>query len=207
MRESKFVQVCMKISDLIIMNVIFLICCIPIITIGASVTGLYYTTLKMARDQETSPIYKNFFASFRQNFKQSTLVWLIMLVFGGFLYVDFRITTVMEDATARSLLFGFLIVMLIVYLCIWAYVFPLIARFENTIGNMIRNAMRISTMKIHYTFPILVLNASPLLVLFVNGDFIKWFLAAYTFIWFAGVAYINSKMLVELFEKINGGLD
>lgn len=207
MRESRFVQACMKISDLIILNVIFLVCCIPVITIGASITGLYYTTLKMVRDQETSPIYKNFFASFRQNFKQSTIVWLIMLVFGGFLYVDFRITTVMEGATARSLLFGFLIVMLIIYLCIWAYVFPMIARFENTTGNMIRNAMRMSAMKIQYTFPILVLNLSPLLVLFVDGELIKWFLAAYTFIWFAGAAYMNSKMLVALFEKINGGLE
>ena len=56
-----------KMADLLILNLLALICCIPIITIGASMTAMSYVTLKMVRDEECY-IAKDFFKSFRQNF-------------------------------------------------------------------------------------------------------------------------------------------
>ena len=60
-----------KVADLILLNILTMICCLPIITIGASMTALHYVVLKMVRDEE-SYIVRSYFKSFRQNFKQAT---------------------------------------------------------------------------------------------------------------------------------------
>ena len=70
-----------KLGDLIILNVLWLITSIPIVTIGASTTALYYVTLKLVRDEDGYTI-RSFFKSFKENFKQSTIIWLIMLAVG-----------------------------------------------------------------------------------------------------------------------------
>ena len=73
-----------RLADLIGLNFLFLICCLPVFTIGAAWTALYYVTVKMVRKEE-SYIWKDFFKSFRENFKQATLIWLInMLVLAIF---------------------------------------------------------------------------------------------------------------------------
>ena len=79
-----------KVADLFILNILCLICCIPIVTAGASITAMFYVTMKMVKNEE-SYIIKSFFKSFKQNFKQATVINLIMLVLAVILYVDMRI--------------------------------------------------------------------------------------------------------------------
>ena len=79
-----------KLADLILLNLLFIICCIPIVTIGASITAMYYVTLKMVRNEE-SYLFRSFFKSFKQNLKQSTVIWLILLAVSIVLWMDFRI--------------------------------------------------------------------------------------------------------------------
>ena len=87
--DNKFFTVMGRVADLIMLNVVFLICCLPIVTIGASLTALHYVTLKMARNEE-SYIIRSFFKSFKQNFKQATVINLIMLAVAAILYMDLR---------------------------------------------------------------------------------------------------------------------
>ena len=74
--DSPLMSTLNKITDIILLNLCTLICCIPIITIGASLTAAHYTALKMHRDTDNYVI-KNFFHSFLQNLKQSTVLWLL----------------------------------------------------------------------------------------------------------------------------------
>ena len=67
-----------KVANLMILNVLTIICCIPIFTAGAAITALYYVTIKMARGDDPY-IIKGYFKSFKENFKQATIIWLIML--------------------------------------------------------------------------------------------------------------------------------
>lgn len=76
-----------KFGDLILLNILFVICSIPIFTIGASTTAVYYVTLKLARNDDGYTI-RSFFKSFKENFKQSTIIWLILLVVGIILGID-----------------------------------------------------------------------------------------------------------------------
>ena len=72
--EGPFFNVLNRLSDLVILNVLWFICCLPIVTIGASTTALYYVTIKIVNDEDAY-VAKNFFKSFRQNFLQSTVIW------------------------------------------------------------------------------------------------------------------------------------
>ena len=76
-----------KLGDLVLLNLLWVICCIPVFTAGAATTAVYYVTLKLVRDDDGSTI-KSFFHSFTQNFKQATAIWLMILVAGGLLGFD-----------------------------------------------------------------------------------------------------------------------
>ncbi|MGN1184899.1 MAG: DUF624 domain-containing protein, partial [Oliverpabstia sp.] len=69
--DNKFFTFMGKVADLMILNLLCIVCCLPIVTAGASITALYYVTLKIARNEETY-IARGFFHSFKENFKQAT---------------------------------------------------------------------------------------------------------------------------------------
>ena len=70
-----------KFCDILLLNILWTLCSVPIVTIGASTTAVYYVTLKLVRDEE-GPTVRSFFRSFKENFKQATVIWLILLVAG-----------------------------------------------------------------------------------------------------------------------------
>ncbi len=136
-----------KLADLILLNFITAICCLPVITIGASLTAMHYVALKIVRDEE-SYIIKTFFRSFKENFKQATLLWLIHLLLIALLVYDF----IVVYYSVNSLPFwagpALLSVTGVLYL-LSLHIFPLQAKFVNTIGKTIRNSVMIGIM----TFP------------------------------------------------------
>ena len=85
--DNKFFTFMNKVADLCILNIICLVCCIPIVTAGASITAMYYVTLKMVRNEEAY-IVRSFFKSFKDNFKQATIINLIMIAVGAVLYLE-----------------------------------------------------------------------------------------------------------------------
>ena len=140
-------------------NILWFICSIPIFTIGASTTALYYTCLKIVRNEEGN-VTKTFFKSFKENFRQATVIWLILFAIGSFLAFDFyvlynlRLNTAMPMAAFWTILLAILIGAIIIYLIVLFMIFPLQASVINTTPNMFKNAFLIGT---HYLFaPILV---------------------------------------------------
>ena len=91
--DSPIMRFLNLVADLMIMNFVVTLCCLPIITIGASVTAMHYVMLKMVRGED-GYLVKDFFKSFKLNFKQATIIWLIMLLLiavfvGDFFIVNF----------------------------------------------------------------------------------------------------------------------
>ena len=109
--DGPVVQFLSKVADLMWLNILTIVCCIPVITIGASLTALNYMALKIVRNEETY-ITKGFFKAFKENFKQSTVIWLIFMVLFSVIYVDYRIVLT-TDVQIGNLLRG-LIVMVVV---------------------------------------------------------------------------------------------
>ncbi|TGY95112.1 DUF624 domain-containing protein [Petralouisia muris] len=130
-----------KIVYSVYLNILWFICCIPIVTIGASTTALFYVTLKISKNEEGN-LTKAFFHSFKENFKQGTIIWLILLILGIILGIDGYVVYHMRFENALwTLCTAFLIVAAIAYAVVLMYIFPLLARFDNTIGAMFKNAL------------------------------------------------------------------
>ena len=89
--DGKFFSALSRMADLVILNILFWACCLPVVTIGASITAMYAVTKKMAEDRE-GYIFKGFFIAFKENFRQSTIMWLILLVPIGIVSADMYIS-------------------------------------------------------------------------------------------------------------------
>jgi len=125
------------------LNILWLICCLPVFTAGASTTALFYVSLKIAKDEE-GHITRSFFRSFKENFRQSTIIWLILLGVGIILGIDGYVFYHMRfDSMLWTLGAAVFIVALVAYAIILMYIFPLLARFDNTVPAMFKNALMI----------------------------------------------------------------
>lgn len=129
--------------DLVLLNVLFVISCIPIFTIGAALTSLQYVMVT-GWDTQNSKLIKMYTRSFKQNFKQSTVVWLVMLVVGAFFaatgWMIYQQSKVDDSVIFMAIVIVFVLICL-AYLCIFTYIWPMIAKFENTTLMMVVNSL------------------------------------------------------------------
>lgn len=152
--DSPFGQFLMKLCYGCYLNLLWFVCCIPIVTVGASTTALYYTSLKIVRGEDRF-LAKKFFRSFRENFRQSTVLWLIMLAVGLFLGADgyivyhLRASSTGAPAVLWTLILALLIGAAVLYTIVLIFVFPLVASVSNTTLAMLKNSFFIGT---HYLF-------------------------------------------------------
>ena len=152
--ESKFSQLLIKLCYSCYLNLLWFVCSLPVFTIGASTTALYYVSLKIVREEETS-LTRMFFKAFRENFRQSTILWLILLAVGlllvgdGYILYHLRATSTGALAIMWTLLLALIIVAAIAYVIVLIYVFPLVASVTNTNREMLKNSFFIGT---HYLF-------------------------------------------------------
>ena len=159
--DSKFSQLLLKLSCSCYLNILWFICSLPIVTIGASTTALYYACLKVIRDEE-SHAWKLFFHSFKENFKQATQLWLILLGAGLFLGADGYILYHLRKSSTGvmpviwTLILALVIAASIMYVIVLLYIFPLLASVHNTNAAMIKNAFLIGT---HYLFATILIFA------------------------------------------------
>ena len=154
-----------RLSDIVILNVVFFICCLPVFTIGASLTALSSITQKMARKEE-GYIVRGFFRAFRQNFRQSTVIWLIMCFLGLIFALDFRILRGLNGGAYVSAALGVLLVLSMIYFFEFIYVFPLLARFDNTLMNTMKNALLLSVKYLPWTVLLTLLAVLPYIALY-----------------------------------------
>ena len=139
--DGPVLQFVNKIVYSVYLNILWFICCIPVITIGASTTALFYVTLKISKNEEGS-ITKAFFHSFKENLRQGTVIWLILLAFGIILGIDGYVLYHMRfENVFWTLCTAVFCVAAAAYAIILMYIFPLLARFDNTIVAMFKNAL------------------------------------------------------------------
>ena len=168
---------------------------IPIVTIGASTTAMYYVTLKLVRDEDGYTI-RSFFRSFRENFKQSTIIWLIFLAAGIVLGVDlfFFIRMFAGDEKVKIVMTSIFVALSFVYVAMFTYVFPLQARFYNPVKRTIFNAFFMSVRHLLQTIGILAIDAA---LVFLSVTYIPQILL----FGIALFAFVNSYILSSVFRK------
>ena len=189
-----------RIADFIILNVLWVICSIPIITIGASTTALYTVMLKIVKNEE-GYIARDFFKAFRENFKQSTAIWLVFLLLGIILIVDYSALVLMPERVAGILRVLFLI-MGVLLISGAVYAFALQARFVNTVKNTLKNAAILVFARLPFTVLIIVFTLVPVIATFLTVQTIVIGFSLWLFIGAALVAWLNSLLLRIIFRKL-----
>lgn len=185
-----------RIADLIWLNILMVLCCIPIVTAGASITAMYTITIKMVM-KEDGYITKGFFKAFKNNFKQATIIWLIILAAVVMFYADYRIVVFSGITFPKVMLILLAAVFLIAY-GTYLYLFPALARYENTIRNTIRNAFLLSISNFPKTIMLMVIQCLPIIVIYISEMLVPIVLMMSGSL----VAYISSWIYVSIFKKL-----
>lgn len=191
-----------KLGDLIILNVLWLICSIPIFTIGASTTAVYYVTMKLVRDDD-GYTFRSFFRSFKENFKQATVIWLLMLVTGIILGFDiyFFLHVLTGSSMFRTMFTAAIGALALIWLFIFSYVFPLQCRFYNPVKKTLFNAFFMSIRHFFRTAGMLIMDG----VLIVFTLFSVYFMPQFTILaimfGFPMMAFLNSYILNAVFNN------
>ena len=168
-----------KLFDIGWLSLIYVVFCVPLVTIGAATTSLYYVSAKVLR-KDRGYVWSEFWHSFKLNFKPATLMWLIFAAIYGLLY--FNLTTFNTSNAAGGYLVGAYIALAFIVICVAGYAFCLLSRFNMNVRGILRYALYMSFRHFLHTLCFLaILFAAgfgiyagfrvqlPILLLFVPG--------------------------------------
>ena len=190
--DSPFFKFINKILYSVWLNILWVICCIPIITIGPATTALFYCCQKIVNDEE-GYITKSFFHSFKTNLKQGITIGVIMTLLGLAIGFDgYRLYHLHNTSYIWTIFLAILIVAAIAYFLIASWIFPLLAHYENTVLNMFKNSIILSVRFI-------VCSALMLCVYFIMLVVIVRFFTPAIIFGMGTCSLINSMLLKNIF--------
>lgn len=198
--DSPLMRFLTKIADLMVLNILFCVTSIPLITIGASWTALYSVTLKMVRDEEGS-VSRSYFRSFRQNFRQATLLWLGVLVVLALLVLDIRVLNGMSEGTAPGLFRVGVEILALLGIMVLQYLFPSLARFEASLADTLKNACMMALAHLPKTALMTAAAVGAVWITLINNTTIAVGLMVWPLIGFSLMAFGNSGILRKIFDN------
>ena len=197
--DSAFYRFMNKISELLLVNVLFLSGCLGIITIGPSLTAMYTVVMRMKRN-ESGYIGREFWKSYKENFRQSVVMNILFLVIGGVLYFDIILSGMIQDGFGRMLKVIFLFLG-ILYISVLSYLFAVQSRFENTIKNTIRNAFWMSVGYLPLTISVLVIEAVPIFIVCIRPSYFWYLLPVLLTVGFSVIGYLCAGIFEHIFKN------
>ena len=187
-----------ELFDLILLNILFLLTCLPIITIGASLTALHTVSMKLAAG-DSPYIIRSFFRAFKDNFRQATCAWLFMLFVGAFLYVDMGMAV--NGGAAGGLfriVFGFL---MILFLFEFLYLFPMLSRYRNTLSNLMKNSLVMALRALPKTILLAIVFLAPIFMALYGSQEVFLLVAIlYLIIGFSVTAGVHDRIILGIFH-------
>lgn len=182
-------------TDLAVLNLLTVLCSIPVVTIGAASAALYDTIYRMNKDEGN--LYRRYFWAFKENFRQATIVWVILLVGGCILSLSLWIYV----ENSMHIFIALSVLCLLVWSFIVVWVFPLQAGFSNSIKKTLRNAFLCGIGYLPQTMLMIVINIAPLLIVVAIPN-AQSVILLYLLVWCALAAHWNLKLLQVPFSKM-----
>ncbi|MEE3436839.1 MAG: DUF624 domain-containing protein [Lachnospiraceae bacterium] len=199
--DNPFNRFMTLVFDIALLSILFAVCSLPVVTFGASAAALYSVMLRRVRNEEGA-ILKGFFQAFRENFRQGTIAGLIFIAINLLMFLDYRLISVIQNVTLAAVSAAAIMMVVLMTAGVFAYVFPLIARYENSLRAAFNNAWRLAVINLPKTIVLVVLNNLPLLFLILRTDIFVPFIMLWCFILAGTAAYINSKILRGIFDRL-----
>lgn len=193
--DSALNRVLGTLADLVLLNLLFVFCSIPVITVGASYAAMYSVALKIAADRSCG-VFKPFFRAFKESFLKATVLWLLYLALGAGIYFGLSVIRAAGMPWFFQLVYGIVTVLLLVSL---AWVWALEAQFANPFYKTLKNSLIIGLSHPMITAAAILLNLLLPASLLLGGELF----ARLGFIWFlfgfSGIAILNSRMFGKVF--------
>lgn len=199
--DSPLFQFLSRVGELIILNFFFLICSVPLVTVGASLAAMTKVTQNYALGAEPG-VFRAFFRAFRDNFRQATVVWLAMVLIAAALVGDMLLIGAFLTGTAAFLLRCLTLALAIVLLAVFSYLFPLLVRYDNTLRQHAQNAFLLAVIKLPRTLGVTVLNALPFVLAYFSPFRFLQTLSFWVIIGCAVVSYLDSILLCPVLREL-----
>lgn len=199
--ENIVLRFMMQIGDLFLLNFIWIVCCIPVITIGASTSAAYAVALKMVEDQHGG-IFREFFHYFRKSFLQATLMELLFAVAVAAICAD--VIFALQSPTPIMMMYLCIAVVMAVFVgIVFAFGVPMQARYTNTILGYIRNSFSLAAPYLPKLLLVWAIWLVPILLCIFFYDPIFIYMG---FLWlfcgFAALMYFHSIVVRKIFDEI-----
>ena len=195
--DSKIMQVISRITDLVLLNILFLLTCLPVFTIGAGVTAMYTLCFRMLR-QEEGNIIKPYFRAFKENFKPATGVFavLALILVPDYLYFDrfFHM-----DGGLHYAIYLFVLIAAAAVLTA-GFAFPWVSQFRNTVPQTLKNALLLSIANLPRALAVTAINLLPAVLWIANYDMFTKISFLWLVLYFAAAAYMNTAILYPVFK-------
>lgn len=194
--ESALIRWTMRLGELVLLNICFLVCCLPVITMGAAVSALYGVCFRFDTQREKGAV-GSFFRAFRQNLKQGIPLFLVTSA----LSLLACWLTVLFLRTSGPAHYGFLpsLVLLLVSCILSGYAFPLLSLFDNTLRGTLKNALILGISYLPRSILVVAVNLLPLIVLLADTVLFLRLSIFCVFVYFSAAAYVNTFVLKAVF--------
>lgn len=186
------------IGDIVIANLLFLFCSIPIVTIGPGLTALYHCMLRTVKGNNNGTV-KTFFRAFKEGFLQSVFVWLSFLAAFALLAVNIRFLLQTGSGAGRVLFYlsGAALALLAI---LFLYIFPVIAAFSDPLPRLLRNAFLFALTHFPSTLVIALLSFLPMYMTLRDVRLMPLYAFCWFFFGFGLTAYCNSFLFYRMFR-------
>lgn len=191
--EGRIMQTLSTLADLVMLNLLTILCSLPVFTLGAAVTALYDAVGNMQQGDGSS--CSGYFRAFRTHFRQSTLLWLVL--FSALSAILYGLTCLLSAGTASSLVMVMLF-MLAVWSMVLAWAFPIQARFSRNAFHTLAYAFVCAVKYLPRTVCMTILNMLPVAVWLLNNNIALRFGFIWVLVYFSAAAYGNRKLMPNL---------
>lgn len=186
----------MLITNLIALNILWLLGCIPVVTAGASTVAMHSVLLGCINGKDDA-VLKPFFRAFKENFRLVTPLWLLNLLIGAVMAAEIFYLSVGAQLWLK-IIFG---VLLFVYAAATSYLYPLLARYQTSGKSAVFNSFALSMRHLLSSLCVVTLNALPILLMVGFTEIFWKSVLVWTLIGFSLIAYLNLKILLPIFKK------
>ncbi len=197
--DSPISSFLIRLFDLVLLNLCFVVCSLPLVTIGASVTALHSVAMSMDRGKPLG----RFFRAFAANFKKATALFLIFLLIGALLGLSLYLVIAAPPAGAAA-------VKVVIFIGIFfllgaaSFAFPLTARYENSVLATLKNAFVFALFSMPAVVLMLAIWLFPAVFLLFSYDLFTLALYVWVFVGFALSAYLQGFVLNRIFRRVSG---
>lgn len=200
--DSPVISFLSKLCDLLLLDLMWLAGCIPVITAGTSTAALYRCVRNLDRDGSVR-VFSEFWGAFREEWKQATALWVVVLlaagIFGADLYIVFF--SGLDAGLWGYILMAVLALLLLPAMCI---VFPMQACYENKVVQTLKNAWLFAMMYLPVSITVAVCNLLPVLLLLLWPAAFWYTALLWLLLGGSGIAYVSYKLLKKRLLSLAG---